>query len=265
MRRGLGALAVLLVLATTACGDGGELPDADAGATEPPATTSEAARPGDEGDGGSRDDDGDGNDAGEDLEEPLPQAGGTAQADLPGLLMGGQDFVLVGDAWCGLASIQTNGVPEGVTVEIERVSVLTAGAALASSDCGEPPCVGEPLAPGTLSCWVAVRPPDPGTELVDVSFAASATCPTQRQCDEFKAAMTLHTVWSMCHPPDDVVYDCDPASDESSEAPTEESGEPETGESSEAPENEVTETPEEVTQEPADEPADEPTEEQVLP
>ncbi|MFE5290721.1 hypothetical protein ACFQ8T_00955 [Isoptericola sp. NPDC056618] len=272
MRRGLGALAVLLVLATTACGDGGEPAGADAGGTGPTATTSEDVRPGDEGDGGSTDG-GDENDAGEDLEDPLPQAGGKAQADLPGLLMGGEDFTLVGDAWCGLASIQSDTLPDGLTVTITGVTVQTEGAAVVGTDCGTPSCRGAVLDAGGLSCWVAVRPPDPGTELVDVSFAASATCRTQQQCDEFTEATTLYSVWSMCHPPGDVGYDCDAATAETSEAPTDEPGETETEESSETPGSDVTGTPEEVTQEPADGPVDEPadeltdepTGEQVLP
>ncbi|MFE5335028.1 hypothetical protein ACFQ8E_03850 [Isoptericola sp. NPDC056573] len=263
MRRGLGALTVLLVLVTAACGDGGEPSVDDGGGTATGATTSEATVPGDGGDSGSDegDDDTVGADAGEDLEEPLPQAGGKAQADLPGLLMGGQDFVLVGDAWCGLASIQTDGLPAGVTVEIVQVTVRTAGAALAGAECGEP-CAGVTLEPGNLSCGVAVLPPDPGTELVDVSFDATATCSTQEECDQLRQDLEVGSVWSMCHPPGDVGYDCDPATVESSGAATDEPGETGTGEPSEAPENEVTETPEdEVTPGPADEPNDEPTDE----
>lgn len=195
MRRGLGALIVLVVLATGACGGG---PGDDRAAT-PPATSG-ATPAGDE-----------------ELEEPLEQAGGQAQADLPGLLMGGEEFTLVGEAWCGLATIQTAGVPRGASVTVTEVAVRTDGATLADADCGTPPCVGEVLDADGASCWVAVLPPGPGTEVVDVVFDATASCSTQEVCDELAAGVTLGTVWSMCHPPGDVAYDCDPATDERTE------------------------------------------------
>jgi len=202
MRRRIGALMVLLALATTACagGDGGEATDASPSVASSPAD-----------DGGNNGGDGDGGDGG-DLEQPLPESGGGPQATLAGLPIGGSEFVLVDDAWCGEAFLQTS-PPDGVRVGITGVSPDTAGATVVDRRCGGTPCVAAVLESGGLSsCTVAVLPPTADTASVDVTIDAVAWCSTQAECDAYQAS-SGQQVWTMCHPQNG----CEPVTD----APTE--------------------------------------------
>jgi hypothetical protein len=185
VRRRLAAFgAALLLTAAAGCGVVTAPPQDDAGQVD----TGAGSDDGSEGGG----------------ESPGNQVPRVSVAGLP---IGGETFVFVGDAWCGVATLSQT-PPPGAEVTLGQIGAV-GGRVDASVSCGAPSCVEptRPLSDRNNSCSLAVRPDDPDSPTVLITFTADVTCETEQDCsayrtqvDDYLAGQETGAQWTMRRP-----------------------------------------------------------------
>jgi hypothetical protein len=117
---------------------------------------------------------------------------------IAGLPIGGTEFTLVDEAWCGEAFVLPT-PPAGVQVTIVEITGIDA--TVVDRTCpGSASCGSSTLDEQNSACTVAVRPDSATATEVQVVFDAYVTCDTEQTCGDYGDQIGSGATWTLSAP-----------------------------------------------------------------